>query len=95
MHSTIERASEYAKIFIPKDWVNVIRLARKDSPYQVKVMDHTDFKNFKTMRETSLPTKLKSNDGTILKWADVRWLRLKKDVPGSFFFKKDFWDDFK
>lgn len=58
MHSTIERASEYANIFIPEDWVNVIRLARKDSPYQMKVMDHTDFKNFKTMRETSLPTKL-------------------------------------
>lgn len=95
MHAVIERASEYAEIYIPEDWVNVVRLARKDSPYVVKVMEHTDFLNFKPMRELLFPAKIKSTDGHFLKWSDVRWLHLKKNVPGSFFFKQQYWEDFK
>lgn len=86
MHSTIERASEYAKIYTPDDWQNVIRLARKDNPYKVKVMEHTDFLDFKALRSTIIPNTMKAIDGTVLKWANVRWLRFNKDIPRSFFF---------
>lgn len=91
MHSTIERASEYAKIYIPEDWLNVIRLARKDNPYMVEVLDHSKFKDFKAMRGYTI----KATDGTVLKWANVRWLQVKKDVPNSLFFKFDYWEEFK
>lgn len=91
MHSTIERASEYAKIYIPEDWLNVIRLARKDKPYMVEVLDHSKFKDFKAMRGNTI----KATDGTVLKWANVRWLQVKKDVPNSLFFKFDYWEEFK
>lgn len=95
MHSTIERASEYAKIYTPDDWQNVIRLARKDNPYCVQVMNHTDFLDFKTFRSTIIPNTLKATDGTVLQWANVRWLRLNKNIPNSFFFKFDYWEELK
>ncbi|KAJ0174387.1 hypothetical protein K1T71_010533 [Dendrolimus kikuchii] len=95
MHSTIERASEYAKIYTPDDWQNVIRLARKDNPYKVKVMEHTDFLDFKALRSTIIPNTMKAIDGTVLKWANVRWLRFDKDIPHSFFFKFNYWEEFK
>ncbi|CAG4973871.1 unnamed protein product [Colias eurytheme] len=64
MHSTIERASEYAKIYTPDDWQNVIRLARKDNPYNVQVLEeeerfryneHTDFLDFKAIGNHIFP----------------------------------------
>lgn len=75
MHSTIERASEYAKIYIPEDWLNVIRLARKDNPYMVEVLDHSKFKDFKAMRSISIGNTIKATDGTLLKRANVRWIQ--------------------
>ncbi|CAF4948439.1 unnamed protein product [Pieris macdunnoughi] len=95
MHSTIERASEYAKIYIPDDWQNVIRLARKDNPYNVQVMEHTDFLDFKSLRSTIIPNTMKATDGTVLQWANVRWLRFNKNIPHSLFFKYDYWEEFK
>lgn len=95
MHSTIERASEFAKIYIPEDWLNVIRLARKDHPYFVQEMNHNDFLDFKEMRATMLPIKMKATDGTILQWNNVRWLQFKEDAPDVLYFKSDYWEDFK
>lgn len=93
MHATIENASETSKICLPNDWENVITLARKNKPYKLNVMDHSDFVDFKQYRVGFLPTILKSTDGTQLQWAKIKWLRFKRSTPSKFFFKEEYSDE--
>ena len=34
VHSAIESASEAAEVFLPSEWLNVVRLSRPDQPYK-------------------------------------------------------------
>lgn len=33
VHSAVERAKKSTKVFIPDDWYNIIRVARRKKPY--------------------------------------------------------------
>jgi hypothetical protein len=53
MHATIETASQFATVYCPRDWVNVIKLAKKNGkPYAVKVMHLEDFWDYKSFKKT-------------------------------------------
>lgn len=94
MHATIETASEYAKIFIPTDWVNVIRLAKKGGqPYDVNILSYKDFFDYKTFKDSNYFFPSKSENGMDLNWKEVRWLRFQKANPDTLFFKNEFWEE--
>lgn len=93
MHSTIEHASEFAKIYLPTDWFNVVRLAKRNgTPYTVKIMNHNNFVDLKAYKATNLPNIITTTNGTRVKWHDITWLRCLKGKPNSIFFKYDFDD---
>lgn len=87
MHATIERASEYMKIFWLNDWINVLRLANKKNPYKVNVMDHNDFLNYKGLKDKIMLNTNKDYEGNVVDWKDVKWLRFEKDKPNTFQYK--------
>ena len=48
VHSAIERAKNDVEIYIPRQWINVIKLSRKKQPYTIHPLSHTDYKDYKT-----------------------------------------------
>jgi len=46
VHSVIERALKHRAIYIPADYVYVLRTTRTSHPYEVKYLDYTFFKDF-------------------------------------------------
>ncbi len=96
MHSAIEKASEYAKIYVPNDWENVVRMAKKRGlPYKVNRLTFNDFLDFKSFKTSQMPNVHKATDSTILNWKDVRCLLFEKDLQNSMFAKCEYWDEYK
>lgn len=49
IHSCVERKIKKKSVFVPQNYVDFIREARPEKPYQVKYLDHTFFKDFTTL----------------------------------------------
>ena len=94
MHASIEHASRNAKIFIPSDWINVVKLAkRKGEPYAVQELNYGDFKNYKDYREKCMPNTKTATDGSTLNWKNVRSIQFQKDHPHKLFYKHEHWEE--
>ena len=76
VHSVIEQAKKGTEVFIPRDWINIIRQAKKTNPFLVTLLTHDDFKDAKMLcsrLEVQLVAAGKKND-----WRQVRWIRVTK-----------------
>ena len=93
MHATIEHAAEYAKIYWPNDWVNVIKLAAKKRPYKVKTLDHTSFTNYKELQQKTMIIKAQNPKGNTLNWKQVKWVRVDKSKPTTLLYKNEYWEE--
>jgi len=72
VHSVIERKTKHRDIFVPAQYVQLIQDARTKSPYKVRYIDHTFFRDFSTIREyASIRPGRKSGDPTVV---DLRCL---------------------
>lgn len=88
MHATIERASKNAKINMPDDWLNVMRLAKKTHPlYEVTTLNCNDFIDFKEMRARYFPNMSYTEEGSKVMWREIKWLRFLANEPKKIFFK--------
>lgn len=68
MHANIERICEYAKIYTPKHWMNIVRMARKTGRlYDVHELIWDDFLECKKFASEKIGN-FKSNDGSVSKW---------------------------
>lgn len=93
MHATIEAASEYAKIFVPNDWYNIIKLAKKTGkPYDVTHMHFDDVYDYKKLKDIIMTNVNKAESGDVLNWKEVKWLRFQKATPNLMLYKTNFWD---
>ncbi|CAG9760245.1 unnamed protein product [Ceutorhynchus assimilis] len=95
MHASIERVTEHTKIFWPNDWLNVLRLANKKKPYRVNIMTHSDFLDYKGLKDKIMIITKKSEEGENVNWKEIKWLRFQKDTPTSFQYRNEYWKDFK
>lgn len=93
MHATIEHAAEYAKIYWPNDWINVIKLAAKKRPFKVKELDHTSFRNFKELQQKTMVIKSQNSIGNTLNWKQVKWVRIDKSMPNTLLYKNEYWEE--
>jgi len=90
MHSSIEYACKHLSLYTVNDWVNVIKSARRHKPYQVEVLKYTDFSDLKGLAATLLCNRRKSSTGDLVKWMDIRWIRVEKAKPNVILYKTDF-----
>lgn len=73
MHACIE--SNYRKkiIWAPSEWPTIVTNARvRPENYEVSVLDHTFFKNWKKLQDEILPEKTKLEDGSKLTIKNLR-----------------------
>jgi len=90
MHSSIEYACKHLSSYTVNDCVNVIKSARRHKPYQVEVLKYTDFSDLKGLAATLLCNRRKSSTGDLVKWMDIRWIRVEKAKPNVILYKTDF-----
>lgn len=84
MHATIEQASKRAKICVPEDWSNVIRMAKKSGkPYAVDKVEHQNFIDFKSIQKEAYPNMKINADGNNVPWKKIKWLRFDKEKPNQ------------
>ncbi|CAG4989572.1 unnamed protein product [Parnassius apollo] len=89
VHSAIAFAMAKAgNVFVPCQLEPIIRLARKN-PYEVKVLNYNDFKDFKNLALKLRLLKLKNDNQTaaLFKWTDVMELKVSRKSQSSLFFK--------
>jgi hypothetical protein len=82
VHSTIERAIKKVPIYSPLDYYATVRVARHNKPYEVKVMETTEFKNMKSVVNAYVRNRTKCTDGSIANWMKAKTLKYQKAMPG-------------
>lgn len=83
MHSCIEkekkRALRSGPIYVPSQWVPIVKLAKKTGkPYQVNELSTSDFKDLKTLTAEIGNNFNVDTTGNKLVWNDLRVLRAEK-----------------
>jgi hypothetical protein len=95
IHSSIERLKKNVTIYTPRDWVNIIKLARRKKPYKVNELTYRNFIDFKNIAE-ELQMSLKIDEmGQQVKWNEICHLRIAKEEPQKVYYKYDFEEDFR
>lgn len=89
MHSAIETAQKNLAIYSLHEWFNVLKSARRNNPYSVELLEHTDFFDLKALAKNVMSNRRKLEKGHI-NWLQVRSIRFEKANPDRIFFKTDF-----
>lgn len=74
-------------IYVPKDWVKIVRESRKKNPFVVIEMEAKDFISTKVL-ETNVTNRKHTTEKAPLNWLKIQWLRYRADSPSEFFFKE-------
>ncbi|CAG9812850.1 unnamed protein product [Phaedon cochleariae] len=95
MHSCIEREKKRilksGPIFVPSQWIPVIRLAKKNNnPYEVEEIDTFDIYDFK-----KLSSEIGNNYNINIKnekvlWSEIKILEFRKSAPFTIFYKTEY-----
>lgn len=83
----IEKKKKYFKnIFIPADWIEVIKAARNRNPFKIVKMTKEDFYSTKKL-ENNITNRKVTAEKFKVKWLNIQWLLYHKTHPFSIFFK--------
>ena len=91
MHSCIEKAKSHMKIFLPKEWYNVIRVARRANAYKVIEVDHNSFLNFKAV---GLEMGKKDVHDNPVQYSKITQMKLRQERPAYVYLKYNFDGDY-
>ena len=90
MHSAIEHAQRYQKTYVPNDWLNVMKSARRRHPYQTEQLSFGDFYDLRALAKDLLSNRKTNSSGKSVNWMEIRCIRVSKASPGVVFYKTDF-----
>ena len=83
IHSTVERASKYCKIYTTAQWAARVRSARPTKPYNVNELNLQDFFDFKELAE-KFRNFDQNTEGEKVYWNSIRTLSFRSDAPDQF-----------
>lgn len=72
------------------EWFNIMRAAHRHSPYDVKLLSFQDFKVLKKQLTSKIFSNRTKSSAGVVKWLDVRWIRVTRDCPNKLQYKTDF-----
>ncbi len=93
MHSSIEKARRYQKIYNVREWSIICRGARRHNPYNVQELTFQDFHDFHQLSDTMVVNRSINADGEKVNWLKIKWFRFQKDTPTSIFYKEKLSDE--
>lgn len=88
-HSAITYAMKKAgDVFVPSQLIPIFKLARRSKPYEVMVLSHADFVNFKKLSTDLGLLSIRSDDnGHQINWTEMTSFSVRKTDPTKLFFK--------
>lgn len=82
MHATIECSKKNKTIYIPAQWITLVRCAKiYGKSYEVFELSYEDFLNFKPLVENSLLNWKTSTDKKVIKWNNVKAILTSHKTP--------------
>lgn len=91
MHSAIEKMKSNIDIYCPTEWPTIIRMARRNNPYDVKCYTYSDFLNLKKFREQTIKGEWTTNsNGEKLSWLKIKYFKFMKSKPKNIYYKVDY-----
>lgn len=88
---------QYAKNrvkFVPEDWYSIIKKCKAKKPFDVNVMDRTDFFSTSLLEKSVTRRKTNTNNEQI-SWLKIQWLHFDKKHPYKIFYKETLNEDIK
>lgn len=83
----IESAAKNKVHYVPSDWCETVRTARRKNKFCVRVMQQHQFKSTVQL-ERAVIRKKKNEDGAPVNWLKIMWMRFTKDSPHTIFYKE-------
>lgn len=92
VHSVIEkqikRYLQSGPIYIPEQYKTLITTAKKTgNPYKVVEMTYNQFYDVKALQESWGTNFNVDGEKNLIKWHDIKVLRVEKEYPDKFFYK--------
>ena len=81
IHSSVEYVKKHTSVYIPLEWQNLIRLARRNKPYVVVPLQYTDFIDVKALCASYNMNWTVDEDGKRVNWLYVRTIVVEHDNP--------------
>lgn len=80
MHATIECSKKHTTIYIPSQWITLVRRAKiSGKPYEVFELSYEDFLDFKPLVENSQL----STDNKVIEWNSVKEITTSYKTPNN------------
>ena len=80
----IEQSSKTTmQIYVPDDWENVVRQARRKNPFTVSRMNREDFISLKPLKDAIVNRKVNTH-GAKVEWLKIHWIATNKEQPLQF-----------
>ncbi|KAG5880548.1 hypothetical protein JTB14_021220 [Gonioctena quinquepunctata] len=92
IHALMEKTKKTttARVDIPRDWTNLIRMIPRKPPIIVNDMGLNDFFDFKSLLKTRFQHRKINTKGDSVLWNKIRWIQYRHDKPGTMFYKFSF-----
>lgn len=96
MHARIEIAAKNVPVYLPHEWVTIARNAKKNYPkYEVFQKKDIAFFDWKILAKLIMINRNKDQDGNVVNWHHIKWIRYEKAFPFIMKIKTDFDEDFR
>ena len=76
----------YRDVFVPHDWVRVVKTARKEKPFVVTELESTHFVNIEELLKTCVNRKVNA-DRNKVEWLKIKWMHFDAEHRNVMFFK--------
>ena len=86
MHSAIETAKRNIRVFSVDEWMNVMKKARRDHPYEVIRLRYNHFFDIKQLNKDIMKQKNVNTDGDKVNWLEIRTLLFMKGRENLVFY---------
>lgn len=80
MHALIEKASRQIDVYVPDQWVGVLKAARPGKQYAIKEIGSGDLKDWSYIQKNFFRTKNLYDTGEQFLISKAKWLRISKEV---------------
>lgn len=83
----IEKAKQrFPNVYVPDDWVNIVKNAKKQKPFVVTKLQQSDLKSVEQLEKAVVNRKV-DVDGEKVEWLKIHWLCFRREEPKKIFFK--------
>jgi hypothetical protein len=93
VHSCIESACRNVDIHAPTGYYQLVATCRRKNPYQVIVMDTSQFGDYREL-SASLIRNRRQSTSNIVNWLKIKWMKYDRSSPNTIFFRYDYESDF-